>query len=262
MSLYIKETGKSNNETIVFLHGDGIASWMWDKQVEYFNDYHCIVVDLPEHGKSAGIKPFTVKGTAEMIIDIIKERAHGGKAHLVGISLGAQVIVQILSTAPEVVDHAVISGTLVRTAPPSETFLKLLDHLIEIYIPVKNNNLYINSYLRSYNIPRDLYGKFRESTYLIEQDSSDRIIRENMLFKMPEGLENANVPVLVMIGEKEYNIIKESAVDLISALPKSYGAMSMKAGHMWNMENPELFNNALRAWITDNKMPEEINPIL
>lgn len=261
MSLYINETGKGNDETIVFLHGDGIASWMWDKQVKAFDDYHCIVVDLPEHGKSTEVKPFTVKGTAEMVIDIIKEKAHGGKAHLVGISLGAQVIVQILSTAPGVVDHAFISGTLVRSAPPSETFLKLLDHLIEIYIPVKNNNLYINSYLRSYNIPKELYAKFRESTYLIEQDSSDRIIRENMLFEMPEGLENVNVPVLVMEGEKDYRIINESAKSLLSVLPNSRGVYALKSGHMWNMENPELFNNTLRAWINDEALPKSIKLI-
>lgn len=35
-----------------------------------------------------------------------------GKAHVVGLSLGAQTAVQILSTAPKVVDHAVITGTL------------------------------------------------------------------------------------------------------------------------------------------------------
>ncbi len=261
MSLYINETGKGNDETIVFLHGDGIASWMWDKQVKAFDDYHCIVVDLPEHGKSTEVKPFTVKGTAEMVMGIIKEKAHGGKAHLVGISLGAQVIVQILSTAPEVVDHAFISGTLVRSAPPSETFLKLLDHLIEIYIPVKNNNLYINSYLRSYNIPKELYAKFRESTYLIEQDSSDRIIRENMLFEMPEGLENVNVPVLVMEGEKDYRIINESAKSLLNVLPNSRGVYALKSGHMWNMENPELFNNTLRAWINDEALPKSVKLI-
>ncbi len=258
MSLYIKETGKNNDETIVFLHGDGIAGWMWDKQVESFSNYHCIVIDLPEHGKSVDVKPFTVKSSAEMVIDIINERAHGGKAHLVGISLGAQIIVQILSTAPEIVDHAFISGAIARSVQPTESFLKRLDHLIEIYIPVKNNNLLINSYMRSYNIPKSLFGKFKESTCIIEPDSSGRIIKENMLFKIPDGLENVKVPVLVMTGEKDYRIVKKSALNLWSALPNSKRGSALKSGHMWNMENPELFNTALKAWITDNNLPENV----
>ena len=64
---------------------------------------------------------------------------------------------------------------------------------------------------------------------------------------MPSGLEKAEVPVLVMTGEKDYKIIKESARDLLNVLPNSKGAMALKVGHMWNIENPELFNNVLEV---------------
>jgi pimeloyl-ACP methyl ester carboxylesterase len=80
-----------------------------------------------------------------------------------------------------------------------------------------------------------------------------------MLFKMPNGLKNAEAPVLVMTGEKDYKIIKESAKDLINVLPNSKGAMALKVGHMWNIENPELFNKTLRAWITDESLPEDLD---
>lgn len=106
MNLYVKETGKTNLETIVFIHADGMAGWIWDEQLKAFEDYHCLVPDLPEHGRSCDVRPFTVECAANMIIDIIRNKTHNGKAHLVGMSLGAQVIVKILSTAPEVVDHA------------------------------------------------------------------------------------------------------------------------------------------------------------
>lgn len=254
MGLHIKETGKNNDETIIFLHGEGTAGWVWDKQVESFQDYHCIVLDIPGHGKSAGVKPFTIKSAADMIIDLIKNKSKNGKAHIVGISLGAQIIVQILNTDPEVVDHALISGTLVRNSEPSESFLELLNHLIEVYLPDKNKTIRIMSYVRSYNIPKNLRSNFKESTYIIEPDSANRIIRENMLFKMPSNLEKANVPVLVMNGQKDFIMVKESAINLLNVLPKSKGAMALKVGHLWNIENPELFNKTLRAWINDNEL--------
>jgi len=256
MSLYIKETGKNNDKTIVFLHGDGIAGWMWDEQLKAFSDYHCIVPDLPGHGKSAKVKSFTVQSTADAIIDIIKNKAKNGKAHLVGLSLGAQIVVQILSTAPEVVDHALISGALVRNSQPTESFLKLLDNLITLYLPDKNKTIRIMSYVRSYNIPRNLHSKFKESTHAIEPYSLDKILRENMLFRMPSGLNNVNIPVLVMAGQKDFIIIKESAVNLLNVLPNSKGAMALKVGHLWNIENPELFNKTIRAWITNKTLPE------
>ncbi len=258
MSLYIKETGKNNDKTILFIHSEVTAGWIWDKQVEAFKDYHCIVPDLPEHGKSAGAKPFTMQGAADMIIDIIKNKAKNGKAHLVGISMGAQIIVQVLSMAPEVVDHAFISGALICNPKPTKTFLKLLNHLIEVYLPDKNKTIRIMSYVRSYNIPKSLRSKFKESTYIIEPESLDNIIRENMLFRMHRSLKNVDLPVLVMTGEKDYKIIKKSARDLLNELPNSRGAMALKVGHLWNIENPELFNNVLRAWITDKNLPKGI----
>lgn len=249
MNLYLKETGQNNPETIIFLHGVGLAGWMWDEQVKEFSDYHCLVPDLPEHGNSQEVGQFTIEVAAEMIVDIIKNRAHNGKSHLVGLSLGAQVIVQILSIAPEVVSSAFISGTLVHTTQPSETFINLLNNLIKIYLPVKNDKLSIGSYIRSYNLPKNLIQKFKESTCVIQSESAERIIRENTLFQMPDGLENVDVPVLVMVGEKDYIIIKKSAKELIFTFPNSKGASALKVGHMWNMENPELFNKMLESFL-------------
>lgn len=261
MFLYNKETHPENKETILFIHGYNMAGWMWEEQVKAFNDYHCLVPDLPEHGKSSDVKPFTIEGVAEILVDLVLDQAHNGKAHLVGMSLGAQLILQILSKAPEVVDHALISGVLVNKTTPTENFKKLLDYLLEVYIPIKNDNLSIGSYIRSYNMPRGLIRKFKESTHVISEDSSDRIIRENLLFERPAGLEKVNVPVLVACGEKDYRAIMESTDDILKVLPNSKGVIVMKVGHMWNMENPELFNDVLRAWITDESLPETLKLI-
>ncbi|MCM3358342.1 alpha/beta hydrolase [Psychrobacillus sp. MER TA 171] len=52
MALYYKEDGEQNEQIILFLHGGGVGGWMWDEQVQYFKGkYHCIVPDLPGHGR-------------------------------------------------------------------------------------------------------------------------------------------------------------------------------------------------------------------
>lgn len=259
MNLYVKESGQNNPETIIFLHGDRLAGWMWDEQLKAFADYHLMVPDLPEHGRSQKTGSFTIKRAAEMMVALIKTRAHGGKAHLVGISLGAQIIIQILSIAPEVVNSAFISGTLVRSTPPTETFLKLLNQLTEFYVPIKSNHLFIKSYMRSYNMPKNLFSTFKESTCMIDSDSATRIIKESALFTMPDGLKNADASVVVMIGEKDYGAVKKSAKDLVNVLPNSKGASALGVGHMWNMENPELFNRVLRGFLITNDLKNNYN---
>lgn len=259
MNLYVEESGQENKETLIFIHGGGMAGWMWREQVEDFKDYHLLIPDLPEHGRNIEVRPFTIEGAAGMIVNLIKTRAKDGKAHLVGISLGAQIILQILSKAPEVVDHVMISGTLVHSLPHTETYLKLLNYLIKVYKPVKDTDFFIKANMRTYNMPKTLFNEFKESTYLIKPESLDRILHENLLFQMPNGLNHADVPVLVMAGEKEYKIIKESVRDLMEGLPNATGITAPKLGHMWNIENPDLFNRVLRSWIVDEKLPDEVS---
>ena len=73
---------------------------------------------------------------------------------------------------------------------------------------------------------------------------------------MPDNLEHVDVPVLVMAGEKDYRIINESALNLLNVLPNSKGAVALKVGHLWNIENPDLFNNVLRSWLKDENIPD------
>ena len=141
MGLYVKEVGKNNRETIVFLHAGMSSGWMWNKHLEALNDYHCLVPDLPEHGRSTEVKPFRMEGAAEDVIDLIKEKAHGGRAHVVGLSLGAQTAVQILSMAPEVVDHAVITGTLTREV--GSNLSVLMNIFFKVYMRLKNIDFFI-----------------------------------------------------------------------------------------------------------------------
>lgn len=120
--MHYEEYGDKNGPLMLFLHGGGVGGWMWDKQIQYFTKYHCIVPDLPEQGQSITGTNFSIKTSAEQLIDLIEEKAKGKQVNVIGFSLGAQVTIQILSLAPDLVDYAMINSALVR---PS-TFAKKL----------------------------------------------------------------------------------------------------------------------------------------
>jgi len=115
--MYYRETGTTNERTIVFLHGGGISGWMWDRQTAQFDDYHCLVPDMPEHGKNMMESPLYIEDCADRTAVLIQEKAKEGTAHLVGHSLGAKIIVEMLARHPEVIDHAVIVSALFRPIP-------------------------------------------------------------------------------------------------------------------------------------------------
>ena len=98
MSLFVRESGPVSAPTIVFLHGGGVSGWSWQPQIEAFPDYHLLVPDLPEHGRSLAEAPFTFPDAAARIADLIRDRGHDGRAHVIGLSLGAQTAIQLLAS--------------------------------------------------------------------------------------------------------------------------------------------------------------------
>jgi pimeloyl-ACP methyl ester carboxylesterase len=99
--LYFRESGAAAAPTIVFLHGGGASGWTWLPAVERLSEYHALVPDLPEQGRSQDSGPLSIPRAARLVADLIRERAHGGKVHLVGLSLGAQIGVELLATSPD-----------------------------------------------------------------------------------------------------------------------------------------------------------------
>ncbi|MDZ4171940.1 MAG: alpha/beta hydrolase [Methanobacteriaceae archaeon] len=261
MDLYFKESGHKNHETILFLHGSALGGWMWDKQLEYFSNYHCLIPDLPEHGKNINMPHFSMENATDIVIDLIKNKAHNGRAHVVGFSLGAQIIVEILSKSPEIIDHAFISGTLVRSIPTTPLILNSMDYILKEYLPVKDTDFFIKANIRSYNFPKEYFNNVKQSTKSLNPDSLQRILHENLFFRIPNGLEVVNNSVLIIAGGKEYSIIKESAKYLAKSIPNSQAYIAPGMVNVWNLVDPEFFNRILGAWINDKSLPDELIPI-
>lgn len=116
--LFYQEQG-GGNETIVLIHGAFSTNEGWDLVIPYLSrTYHLLLPDLPGHGKSADIVPFSKELSARLTADIICERAGGGKAHVVGMSLGAHVAIELASKYPEVVKDVFVSGYEVFASSP------------------------------------------------------------------------------------------------------------------------------------------------
>jgi len=110
MDLFTLESGSAARPAIVFLHGGGGGGWMWQHQLAALSDqFYCLAPDLPEHGQSSAVKPFSITDSAARIAELIRARVPGGRAHVVGLSEGAQIGVALLSQAPEVVERAILS---------------------------------------------------------------------------------------------------------------------------------------------------------
>jgi pimeloyl-ACP methyl ester carboxylesterase len=269
MPLYVNESGPASAPTLVFLHGGGGGGWMWQPQLEAFADYHCLAPDLPEHGRSAEVKPFTIAGSAALIADLIRTRGHDGRAHVVGLSEGAQIIVALLAATPEVVDHAVISSALARPIPGMQFISpRLIAWMIDLYMPFKDSEFWVRANMKGYGVPDRFYPQFKETTRQLTTAQFVNILIENQRFRLPAGLERVTVPTLVVAGKNEYGIMRQSVRDVAAVIPSAKGCLvvhtrrlGLAEEHNWNLAAPELFNQTVRAWLTDSPLPAFLQPV-
>jgi pimeloyl-ACP methyl ester carboxylesterase len=268
--LYTWNTGNPQGKTILFLHGGGGGGWMWRPQVEALKDaYHILAPDLPEHGQSAGVKPFTIQGSADCAAEIIRTQAHGGRAHVVGLSEGAQVLVALLAMSPELVDHAVISSALVRPMAGMNWFgpgfWTATYRSIE---PLNKYDWWVKLNARSYGIPDEFLADMRLTYKSLTAQAFAHILVENQAFRLPAGLDQVHSPTLVVGGRKEYKVMRESIRDVAAAIPQARGylvhhsrRMPLALEHNWNLSTPELFTRTVRAWIEDRPLPQELEEL-
>jgi pimeloyl-ACP methyl ester carboxylesterase len=257
MSFFAKELGPSDAATLVLLHGGGAGGWMWQPQIERLTDYHLLIPDLPEHRNSSGVKPFTFQDAAARVADLICTKAQGGCAHVVGLSLGAQTLVQLLSQSPEVVDQAIVSGALTRPLPG----MSLIRLMAQMYWPFRNAAWLIRLNMRQLGIPDRFFDEVRADTRTLTLDAFVHITTANATFRTPSNLSRVNVPTLVLVGQKEIKRMHESAQDLAQAIPAAKGYVVAGAIHNWSMQLPELFGDVVRAWFGGRELPKELRPL-
>jgi pimeloyl-ACP methyl ester carboxylesterase len=112
----VTANGRLDASAIVFLHGTRLSRAVWTPQLDALGDeFRAIALDLPGHGERAG-EPFRLEGAAEVVAAAIRDGAAGGRAVVVGLSLGGYVAMTLAAGHPELVRGLVIAGASAEPA--------------------------------------------------------------------------------------------------------------------------------------------------
>ncbi|MCE1255339.1 MAG: alpha/beta hydrolase [Anaerolineae bacterium] len=251
--LYVNETGTFGSPVILFLHGSPLSGRMWQPQLENLRDFHCLAPDLPGHGLSASIKPPEMRDLVKELADLIRRTSPTDKAHVVGLSYGGVVTQALMTSAPEVVDRVILSGTATRLN-------KLLIIIQLLNIPV----LRLLKPAQLAQIMRKQFGEtlayegFEEDLERLSRDAFSQVAWSYADIVMPSACQS---PTLVAVGEKETTVARKAALDLCRGIPQSRGVLVPDGTHVWNLQFPDLFSEMVRAWFTEQALPEGL-PVL
>ena len=111
--MIFQEYGTNQKEAILLLHGGGLSWWNYREAAELLQEkYHVILPILDGHAGSD--RPFTsIEENASEIISFIDERLNGSALLIGGLSLGGQILLEMLSQRGDICAYALVESAAV-----------------------------------------------------------------------------------------------------------------------------------------------------
>jgi pimeloyl-ACP methyl ester carboxylesterase len=110
--------GDDARPVIVFLHATRLTGAQWSSQIADLSpEFRCLAPDLPGHGRARDAT-FTLEAATRAAADVI-EREAGGRAIVVGLSLGGYVAMDLAARRPELVSGLVVAGATAEPHGPT-----------------------------------------------------------------------------------------------------------------------------------------------
>ena len=271
--LAYEEMGENNDEIILFLHTKLLDKWIWKKQKEnyhkYFNEYHCIFLDLPNHGDSKTKEEFSINRASIEIIEFI-EHLIGIKENscnengisIVALGLGASIAIEIINRKPNLIDTLIISGIEIADVKENRqnSVINRLAKTQSEYLNEKPDTFIVKAYLRYFGISKEYFDDVEK---ILERSikEEEKIAFESLNYTIPEALINneeisGKENVLIAYGSKEDLNCTKSAIRLKNVFKNGKLVEIEKGNHLWNIINDELFNTIINDFIKSKHIEE------
>lgn len=249
--MHVIECGNKKSPLLVFLHGGGVGGWMWDKQAEYFKDYHCLIPTLQGHGRRSDETSFSIRENALEIIELIQQKKDEKDVHIIGFSIGAQICLEIISLAPTLIRSAMINSAVVI---PMKYMIPFIAPTIKVTIPLIKNKTFAKAQAKQLYMGGKYFTKYYEDSLKMKPSTLIDVLKENMAYSLPEKLSKSTTRILVTAGEKENRLVKKSAQKITDENEHYESFFVPNVGHGFPVAKPDLFNHVLEDWILHQKV--------
>jgi pimeloyl-ACP methyl ester carboxylesterase len=252
MSLAHDDAGRGT--AVVLLHAFPLSRAMWKGQREALaGACRLITPDLPGFGDSAPLgTPPTVDTMAEQVVALLDRIAPREKVILGGLSMGGYVAFAFVRKYADRLAGLILADT--RAEPDDETARANRDKLIAF---AETNP---PSAVAEQMLPKLLGPESLSRPEVVEevkriaaaQRPAGIVGALRMLRDRPDSrptLATLRVPTLIVVGRDDALTPVSTAEGIASQIPGSRLAVIEGAGHLSNLEKPEAFNEAVRAFV-------------
>lgn len=233
------EYGTDKKATIILLHGGGFSWWNYREAAELLKEqFHVVLPVLDGHADSD--REFTsIEDNAAEIISYIDEH-FGGKVFLIGgLSLGGQVLLEILSQRKDICDAAFAESASVI---PSKLMKAMIGPSFGISYGLVNKQWFAKAQFNNYQLKDELFEDYFRDTKAISKKDMISFLKANQGYSPKDTLKDTQAKVYIFAGDKEISQIKRSARLLNKIIPDSTLEFGEGLYHgQLSMNHPKLY---------------------
>jgi len=210
------EFGSPGALVILLLHGGGLSWWNYKDAAQLLMDRYHVVIPLL-HGHAGSEAPFTsIEDTARDLIALIDQR-FGGRVLLIGgLSLGGQVLTEMLAQRSDLCRFAVIESAL---ALPMRLTAALIQPAYALCYPLVKKRWFARLQFRALRLPPALFEAYFADTAAITRQDMTAFLAANSNYCIKSTLAGCTARTLVLVGGSERPIMKRSAKKIAACLP-------------------------------------------
>ncbi len=212
------EYGKQNGDIIMLLHGGGLSWWNYKAEAELLGDrYHVVMPILDGHADSDA-DFVSIEENADRIISFI-DNEYGGSVLLIGgLSLGAQILTEMLTKRADICRYAVIESASVIASRMTSA---LIGPTFSSSYGLVRKRWFAEMQFRYLHIREDLFEDYYRDTSKISKRNMIAFLKANTEYELKPEIKNIRARVRIVVGEKEQKKMLRSAYALQETLPGS-----------------------------------------
>ncbi len=248
--MIFKESGNKDMPTIFLLHGGGLSDWSLQPVISLLQaDFHLVTPIIDGHGEDGKTEFISIEDSAEKLISFIDKQHMGRVFAMIGLSIGAQIITEVLSKREEITQYAVLESALVYPIRGTTT---VTVPTYQLFYPLIKKRWFSKMQAKTLCVPDHLFETYYQDSLKITKQSLINITLCNGNYHLKPSISHAKTKVLIIVGSKEIGIMKKSADKLYDSISGSqlFIAAGMKHGELSLVHTEEfialvrdLFNN-------------------
>lgn len=252
IELYYEVHG--SGQPLLFIHGLGSSTRDWEFQVPEFSQaYQVITFDLRGHGQSdKPLGPYSIPLFASDTAELLKVLGVEF-AHVVGISLGGGIALQLAIAAPALVKTLIVvnSGPSMSGSPAE--IKREMDTRVAI---VQQHGMRAMGQVLSQRLfPDAEHAPLRETFVERWAENDPRAYVDALLamadWNVTDQLSSIRCPTLIIAADQDYSPVAAKE-EYIKLLPDAQLVVIPNARHAVPIERPQPFNAALMQFLARN----------